>query len=115
MITALIIVDTRRSTKNGFPLKIRFHDQIHPHLYINLKMYQHGKELIRTPFLVQREYQLNQEVEYCNKNGLNLEQSLEVFKNGIPDLNDLESRIKLLEIELAQLKQKRNTTTFKDF
>jgi len=115
MITALIIVDTRRSTKQGFPLKIRVHDQIHSHRYINLKLYQNEKELIRTPFLVQREFQLNQEIEYCNKNGLNLEQSLEVFKNGIPELNDLDSKIMLLEMELQRLKEKRNTTSFQKF
>ena len=115
MITALIIVDTRRVTKNGYPLKIRIHDQINSHRYINLKLYQEDKKLIRKPILVQREFQLNQEVDYCNKNGLDLEESLLIFKNGIPDLNDVDSKIALLELELNRLKSKKNITTFNDF
>lgn len=72
MISASIIVDTRRKTKNGYPIKIRIHDQIHAHRYINLKVYQIEKILIRTPIVVQREFQLNQELEYCNKNKLDI-------------------------------------------
>ena len=115
MITASIIVDTRREAKKGFPLKIRVHDQINPHRYINLKIYQSEKELVRTPFLTQREFQLNQEIEYCNKNTLDLEQALKIIKDGIPDLNDLDSKIMLLEMELQRLKEKRNTTSFQQF
>ncbi|MBO6213746.1 phage integrase SAM-like domain-containing protein [Algoriella sp.] len=115
MITASIILDTRRETKNGFPLKIRIHDQIHPHRYINLKIYQANRELIRTPIIIQREYQLIKELEYCNVNNLDLEQSLNVFKKGIPVLNNLESRIMLLEIELQQLKLERSNTLISDF
>ena len=71
--------------------------------------------MVRTPFLVQREFQLNQEIEYCNKNTLDLEQSLKIIKEGIPDLNDLDSKIMLLEMELQRLKEKRNTTSFQQF
>lgn len=117
MIAASIIIDTRRITKKGYPLKIRVHDFINSHRYIPLKVYQQEKsnKIIKTSFLIQREFELDKEIEFCNKNGFNLEQSLEVFKNGIPELNDLESKILILEIELNQLKQKRNTTSFKEF
>lgn len=117
MITALIIVDTRRETKNGYPLKIRVHDQIHPHRYLPLKYYQKEKtkEVSKTPFVVQREYQLYLEVEFCNKNNLGLEQAITIFKNGVPDADDVETRIFLLEQELNRLKATRTSIKLIDF
>lgn len=117
MISATIIVDTRRQTKKGFPLKIRIFDQINSHRYIPLNIYQieNSKEIIRTSFVVQREFELLKELEYCNKNFLDLEQSINIIKNGIPELNDLDNKILLLEMELNRLKLQQGQTKFKEF
>ncbi|MEG0529009.1 MAG: phage integrase SAM-like domain-containing protein, partial [Bacilli bacterium] len=44
-----------------------------------------------------------------------MEQSIEIIKNGIPELNDIDSKIMLLEMELNRLKIQQSQSTFKDF
>ena len=99
MIKATIILDDRRKTAKGYPVKIRC-----KRTYINLGIYQATKKLKRTPEIIDREIKLVNEINYCNKNNLTFEESLEIFKNGIND--DLQ--IYLLEKKLAALKEKTN-------
>jgi len=99
MIKATIILDIRRKTKKGFPVKIRC-----KRTYINLGIYQSTTKLKRTPEIIDREIKLAHEINYCNKNNLSFEESIEIIKNGIND--DLQ--IYLLEKKLADLKDKTN-------
>lgn len=85
MIEAEIILDTRKKSKNGYPLKIRIYDtKLQKHRYIALKKYRTVKKLRVDPYIAKRERILQKEVEYCNDNGFGLDAARELIKNGIP-------------------------------
>lgn len=112
MISAEIILDTRRKTKNGYPIKIRVYDSVaykNGHRcrdYVNLKAYQDSEVLKLTSDLKRRDLDLIRQVEFCNTNNLNLIESLEIIKNGIPE-DDIDVEIQMLEKRLELLKQKK--------
>lgn len=81
MITASVILDTRRKTKKGFPVKIRVTKKISR--YIPLKIYQKSKKLKITPEIKHRQLKLIQEVNFCNQNRLNLSDSLKIISEGL--------------------------------
>lgn len=115
-IKAEIIVDTRFLNKaNKYSVKIRVYDGKSSHRYIALKKYQKEKTLNRDVIIVQRESKLIEEINYINKNGLDLEKALSVIKNGIPNLTSNQERIQLLEQELAMLKSKENNVSFSEY
>ncbi|KQC34008.1 hypothetical protein AAU57_12200 [Nonlabens sp. YIK11] len=85
MIEAEIILDTRRKSDKGFPLKIRVYDSKQKkHAYISLRQYQATKKIKITEYIANRERQLQKEVVYCNENGFGLALSKELIKSGIP-------------------------------
>lgn len=90
MIEAEIILDTRKKSKNGYPLKIRVYDtKVQKHRYIALKKYQNTKKLRVDSEIAKRERSLQKEVDYCNDNGFNLDISKKLIKNGIPQKQNL--------------------------
>jgi len=109
MITAEIIIDDRRKTKKGFPVKIRIYDSLErgktPHKYIPLKIYQPGPSVKYDSHLKRKFLDLEKELEYCNKNNLRLEEAYNIIKNGIP-LDDVENEILILELKLKALREK---------
>lgn len=109
MISAEIIIDKRKPTKKGYPLRIRIYDSLEvlssPHRHISLKIYQPGPEIKLDSFLKKRLLDLDNEVEYCNKNHLRLNDASKVISEGIP-IDDIDNEIELLEIKLSQLKKK---------
>lgn len=115
MITAEIILDTRRKTKKGFPIKIRVYDTlIKKHDYVSLKLYQNEESLKSDNLIKQREFELIKELEFVNSRNMSLTESLNIFQNGIP-LNDIEKRILELEAELSKLKSQLNPTMLFEF
>lgn len=115
-ISAEIVVDTRKRNKsNKFPLKIRVYDGVNSHRYIALKQYQEENILVRNLFVRQREAELDAQLEYINRNGLDLEKSLDIIKNGIPSFTSAQERILLLEQELKMLKSKEFTVLFSQY
>lgn len=112
MITAEIILDKRRKAKKGYPVKIRVYDSIsaknnlNSRAYINLNIYQDNENLKYTSDLKRRELDLIGQVEYCNNNRLNLEESLKVISDGIP-YEDIDMEIAILEKKLELLKRKK--------
>lgn len=107
MIKAEIILDTRFKTKKGYPVKIRVYDDItQKHTYVNLKVYQNSEKLKLDVDLRKRSSDLDSEVIFCNENKYNLNDALEVIKNGVP-LDDLDLEIELLEKRLEFLKAKK--------
>ncbi len=98
MINAKIILDTRRETKKGFPVKIRVTCGISK--YVSLKIFQKNKKLKITPEIRHRNLKLVQEVEFCNKNRLDLDTSLKVIKEGLNtdvEIFALKNRIEKLQ------------------
>lgn len=118
MISAEIIIDDRRKTKKGYPVKIRIYDSLEkntsPHRYIPLKVYQESKTIKLDSNLKRKSLELEKEVEYCNKNHLRLLDAYNIISNGIP-LDDVENEIKLLELKLNQLYQKSSLKNDKGF
>ena len=112
MITAEIILDKRRKAKKGYPVKIRVYDSIsaknnlNSRTYINLNIYQDNENLKYTSDLKRRELDLIDQVEYCNNNHLNLEESLRIITDGIPH-DDIDMEIAILEKKLEVLKRKK--------
>jgi len=118
LIKADIIVDTRSVSKknnNQYPVKIRIYDGKNPHRYIALKKYQSSKELKKDLIIRQREVRLDEELEYINKNSLNLDDAINIIKNGIPALTSNQERILLLEQELKFLKSKEIVVNFEEY
>ncbi|MFV0189124.1 MULTISPECIES: phage integrase SAM-like domain-containing protein [unclassified Empedobacter] len=115
MITAEIILDLRRKTKKGFPVKIRVYDSvIKKHDYVSLKIYQNEESLKSDNLIKQREFELIKELEFVNSRNMSLVESLTIFQNGVP-LNDIEKRILELEAELARLRSQLKPTMLFDF
>jgi len=115
MITATFIVDTRRATKKGFPIKIRIYNKdSKQNSYITTGKYQFADELIIDTEIRRLQYQLDERLMYCQRNNLNFDTSLDILKNGIPD-NDIDLEIKLLESKLSELKKKKPSIGFIDF
>lgn len=118
MITAEIIIDLRRKTKKGYPLKIRIYDTLEnkssPHKYIPLKLYQEGPEIVYNSFLKRRSLDLEKEIEYCNNNFLRINEAYNIILNGIP-INDIEGEIQLLEFKLQSLYNKSGRNNQKGF
>ncbi len=107
MIEANIIIDKRNfaKSKGGYPLKIYVYDNVLKKKgYINLKSYQQSETLQRSIFVKQRESQIITELDYINLNRLDLDNAIEILKNGIPE-SDLLRRKKLLEFELRQIEE----------
>lgn len=63
MISAEIILDTRKLGNKGFPVKIRVYDDLEklqsPHKYVNLKIYQPGPTLLLDSKLRKRQSELD--------------------------------------------------------
>lgn len=115
MIIAEIVLDIRRKTKKGFPVKIRVYDTIiKKHDYISLKMYQNEESLKSDNLIKQREFELIKELEFINSRNMSLSESLNIFENGVP-LNDIEKRILELEAELSRLKSQLKPTMLYEF
>ena len=115
MITAEIILDTRRKTKKGYPVKIRIYDtNTKKHDYISLKIYQDNDKLKPDNLIKQREFELIKELEFVNSRNMNLKESLNIFLSGIP-ITDIDRRILELEAELAKLKALQSPAMFGDF
>lgn len=112
MIIAEIILDTRRKTKKGYPVKIRIYDTIAAknknknRQYVRLGVYQNDDILKLSQDLKRREIDLIDQVEYCNNNFFNLTQAVNVIKNGIP-VDDIDIEIQTLEKRLELLKNKK--------
>lgn len=110
MISAEIILDTRRLGNKGFPVKIRVYDDLEklqsPHKYISLKIYQSGPELTLNSKLRKRASDLDKEVEFCNDNLYRLNESVNLIINGIPE-DDIDIEIALLEKRLELLRKKK--------
>lgn len=102
MISAQIILDTRRKSKKGYSIKIRVYDG-KLHKYISLKQYQEAKKLKLTPWLRKRDAQLIDEVEFCNANNLDIIAAIEVIKQGLPD--SVDNKILALEQQISQLRK----------
>ncbi len=102
MIAAELYLDPRKN-EQGYPLKIRIREN-RKYKYVSLKIYSKTQTLKLTTELIKRNAQLIEEVEYCNVNKLNLEQSLEIIKNGIPE--NPADEIYLLKQRLAELENK---------
>ncbi|WP_313376337.1 phage integrase SAM-like domain-containing protein, partial [Chishuiella sp.] len=115
-----IILDTRRITKKGYPVKIRVHDvrllkiQKTPHLYIKTNIYQNSQVLKMSPELKKRDFELSKQLDYCVSNNLTIEDSIEIIENGIPK-TDLQKRYFELLAELNEIKGKINNTGIFEF
>lgn len=110
--SALIILDKRRNTSKGYPIKIRVTNK--GSKYVTLNEYSelehwgetnvnkshpnHRKLFFK---LNKRNLQLTEEIECCNNNNLDLNQSIDVIKNGLknPETEKfvLQQRIKEIE------------------
>jgi len=115
VISTSIILDTRRETKNGFPIKIRVYygkksKYISLNKYSSISNWDENNVLKSHPdyrklffSLKKRSISLLEEVEYCNDNNLNLEQSVKVIKDGLgnkeTEIFTLRQKIKTLEKE----------------
>lgn len=113
MITAEIILDTRRRAKKGYPVKIRVYDNLASksgaskfRQYINLNIYQDFDTLKLTSELKRRDLDLSDQVKYCNENLLSLDESIKIITNGVP-VDDLDMEIQILEKRLELLRQKK--------
>lgn len=112
MISAEIIIDKRYSSKNGYAVKIRVYDSVarknglKSRDYIPLNIYQQNENLQLTSNLKRRQLDLEDQVDYCNKNLLNLDESINIIQNGIPT-SDLDIEIQTLEKRLQLLKSKK--------
>ena len=120
--SALIILDKRRSTPKGYPIKIRITNK--GSKYVSLNEYselEHWNETnvnkshpnYRKLFfkLNKRALQLTEEIDYCNDNNLDLNQSIDVIKKG---LNNKDTEIFLLNQRISQL-QEASGITFIEF
>lgn len=109
MIRAELILDTRSKSKKGHPIKIRVYDTIHQkHKYIALKIYQENSEIKFDSFLRKRVSDLDEEIKFCNDNLYNIDEALDVIKNGIPMTKDeIDMEIELLEKRLEILRKKK--------
>lgn len=115
MITATIIVDTRRLTKKGFPIKVRvYNSEQKQNKYILVKKYQFETELVIDSEIRKLQYELDERLIYCRRNYLDFNSSLDIIENGVPN-NDLDLEIKLLESKLSELKKKRPSIGFIEF
>lgn len=114
MINAEIILDKRRKAKNGYPVKIRIYDSraakgnTKSRHYVNLNIYQDREELQLTANLKRREFDLYEQVKYCNENFLNLTESISIISNGIP-IDNIDIEIQVLEKRLELLKKQKRT------
>lgn len=102
MISAEIVLETRRKSKKGYSLKIRIYDG-KVHKYISLKQYQGAKKLKLTPELRKRDAQLIDEVKFCNDHRLEMEAAIEVIKNGLPD--SVDNKIFALQQQINKLRE----------
>lgn len=108
-ITASIILDTRRKTAKGYPIKIRVKNY-----YISLDEYSskdhwdannvtaaHPDYRRLHLKLERRKVQLMDELQYCNDNNLDLKDSIQVIKKGLQDraveIFSLQQKIKQLQ------------------
>ncbi|WP_313094263.1 site-specific integrase [Empedobacter sp.] len=115
MITAVIIVDTRRITNKGYPIKIRVYNQEEKqNKYILTKKYQLEKDLVIDSEIRKLQYDIDERLIYCRRNNLDFDSCMDVLKNGVPD-NDIDLEIKILESKLAELKKKRPSIGFIQF
>ncbi|PHS08952.1 MAG: hypothetical protein COA88_05455 [Kordia sp.] len=113
-IKGKIILDTRRATEEGYPLKIRVYDSvIKKHKYVSLFWYsdihhwENGLLKSHPDFrrlngkLNKRAFALQEEIEYCNKQKLNLTNALKLIEAGLEDkeleIFFLKQRLKELE------------------
>jgi integrase len=113
LTSATILLDTRRKTKNGYPIKIRVQNRVAKYIHLNeycdmrywkdtvLPSHPDYKRL--KAFLLKRESDLIREVDYCNEHRLNLSQSIEIIKNGLEENTDL--KIFLLQQEIDKLRK----------
>ena len=113
LTSAAIILDTRRKTKNGYPIKIRVQNKTAKYIHLNeYSEKKHFKDTVLPShpdyrrlkaFLLKRESDLIREVDYCNEHRLNLSRSIEIIKNGLEENTDL--KIFLLQQEIEKLRK----------
>ena len=117
---ATLTLDKRRATKKGYPVKILVRNG--KKKYISTPWYayedqwkgegptpKHPDYRLLKIEVAKRISRLNDEVLYCIEHGLDLEQSVEVIKNGI---NDKQARIEILKRELRELQGETQTMLF---
>ncbi len=73
MTSATIVLDIRRITKKGYPVKIRVTNK--KTKYILTNFFQDGKSLKKTEQVKNRQKKLDQELDYCLENNLDFEDS----------------------------------------
>ncbi|KZS41925.1 hypothetical protein AWE51_00315 [Aquimarina aggregata] len=100
MIEASIIVETKRKTAKGYPIKIEVYSK-RKYKYIGLKKYQNSKTLKIDSEIANRLSNLEKEVEYCNKLNLDLDSSVEIIQKGLNNNPELE--IFLLKQRIQQI------------
>lgn len=99
MIRGEIILDSRYKTKNGYPLRLRLYDgKVHRH--IHLKMYQQKPKLERTQEVKRKEFEIEENLEFINKNGLDINSAMELIGSG---KMSRELEIMLLQKRLSEL------------
>lgn len=117
---ATLTLDKRRATKKGYPIKILVRNG--KKKYISTPWYayedqwkgegptpKHPDYRLLKIEVAKRISRLNDEVLYCIEHGLDLEQSVEVIKNGV---DDKQARIEILKRELRELQGETQTMLF---
>lgn len=115
-ISATIILDTRKRSLNGYPIKIRVYEsKLRKYKFVSLKLFSESEDWNGTVLkshpdyrtlnrkLSKREASLVNEVEYCNENKLSLVEAVKAIKEGVIGNKDLE--IFLLKQRIGKLQQ----------
>ncbi|WP_312315101.1 hypothetical protein [Empedobacter brevis] len=79
-----------------------------------MKLYYDNEKYKTDNLVKKKEYELVKELEFANSRNMNLNEAVNIIKNGIPT-NDIEKRIIELEAELSRLKSQVNPTMLFDF
>lgn len=113
-LSAEIVLDTRSFSKkqDGHPIKIRVQHKKRKYIPLNKfckKEHWNNWVLPSHPnyrklnnYLKKRNRQLMEEVDFCNENNLNVEESLKVIKNGLSENTDL--KIFILQKQIDELR-----------
>lgn len=83
MVEARIIIDTRRKTDKGYPLKIRVYEKGgKTHRYISLGQYQARKQLEFDNFVFNKSKELAADLNHINRSGMTLARAVAYLKKG---------------------------------
>lgn len=110
-ITASIVLDTRRKTVNGYPIKIRVKQKyVHLNEYSEKEHWEGNNVNSKHPEyrrlslkITKRALQLLDEIRYCNDNNLDLDACIAIIETGLQDRDteifSLQQKIKKLQGE----------------